>query len=338
MALALDADIEAVLAARPADDPRRRVLHRHLDHRAGADEVLTGVTFPVWTGRRGFAVEEFARRHGDFAIAGAGRRGRARRRRHRISRCAIGLFGLGSTPLRERPPGRPRPSARPRGRRSTAGEIGRAAVADLESVPSDLHGSATTASGSGATMVAAGLQASRRGGAAWLTSALRSRSTAAAPGDGGAAADPRRLPARALRPDRHPPRLRARRLRRVHGPARRGGRPLLPHVRRAGRRRRGHHGRGHRRSRRHAVGGAGGVPRAPRAAVRVLHPWLRRLGDRVPARQPRPDRRADPRRPCPGTCAAAPATRGSSRPSAARPARSRLPPSPPTRSIRERGN
>ena len=37
----------------------------------GDDELLTGVGFPIWTGRCGFAVEEVARRHGDFAIAGA---------------------------------------------------------------------------------------------------------------------------------------------------------------------------------------------------------------------------------------------------------------------------
>src|SRR4051794_13887341 len=35
------------------------------------DEIVTGVTFPVWSGRCGFGVEELARRHGDFAIAGA---------------------------------------------------------------------------------------------------------------------------------------------------------------------------------------------------------------------------------------------------------------------------
>ena len=36
-----------------------------------SDEILTVVRFPVWGGRSGFAIEEFARRHGDFAIAGA---------------------------------------------------------------------------------------------------------------------------------------------------------------------------------------------------------------------------------------------------------------------------
>ena len=35
------------------------------------DELLTAVELPVWTGRTGVGVAEFARRHGDFAIAGA---------------------------------------------------------------------------------------------------------------------------------------------------------------------------------------------------------------------------------------------------------------------------
>ena len=35
------------------------------------DEILTAVRFPVWGASSGFAVEEVARRHGDFAIVGA---------------------------------------------------------------------------------------------------------------------------------------------------------------------------------------------------------------------------------------------------------------------------
>ncbi len=59
----------------------------------------SGVSFPVWSGRSGFAVEEFARRHGDFAIAGAAL-GVEVDDDDRIRRCAIGLIGLGSTPER----------------------------------------------------------------------------------------------------------------------------------------------------------------------------------------------------------------------------------------------
>ena len=63
------------------------------------DELLVGVSFPIWGGRSGFAVEEFARRHGDFAIAGA-TVGIELDDDDRIARCAIGLIGLGSTPER----------------------------------------------------------------------------------------------------------------------------------------------------------------------------------------------------------------------------------------------
>ena len=72
-----------------------------------------------------------------------------------------------------------------------------------------------------------------------------------------------------------------------------------------------HHDRGHRLAGRRALSRAVGVPRLPRAAVRLLHARLRRLGDRVPARQPEADRPGDPRGVCPATSAAAPATRAS---------------------------
>ena len=100
VALALDAELEAVSVRGPADDPGGGLLHRHCGPpRSDDDELLTGVTFPVWTGRCGFAVEEFARRHGDFAIAGAGVAVELDGD-DRVGRCAIGLFGLGSTPVR----------------------------------------------------------------------------------------------------------------------------------------------------------------------------------------------------------------------------------------------
>ncbi len=79
-----------------------------------------------------------------------------------------------------------------------------------------------------------------------------------------------------------------------------------------------------------AVRRAAGVPRAPRAAVRLLHPRLRHLGDRVPARQPQTRRTRRSATACPATCAAAPATRASWPPSARRP--------PSTINARRRGN
>jgi carbon-monoxide dehydrogenase medium subunit len=115
------------------------------------DELLTGVRFPVWEGRCGFAVEEFARRHGDFAVAGAVVAVQLDAD-DRVSRCGIGLIGLGSTPER---PGAT--EAELVGRPVTeidADEVGRSAVSGLTAVPSDLHGSADYRSRVGAAMVA----------------------------------------------------------------------------------------------------------------------------------------------------------------------------------------
>jgi carbon-monoxide dehydrogenase medium subunit len=129
------------------------------------DELLTGVTFRVPGGRAGFAVEEFARRPGDFAVAGtaiaielsAAANGGADGRDARVRGCAIGLFGLGTTPL-----------CAPAAEAAVAGlsaeevstdafarEIGQASMADLDSVPSDLHGPASYRKRVGAALVAA---------------------------------------------------------------------------------------------------------------------------------------------------------------------------------------
>jgi aerobic carbon-monoxide dehydrogenase medium subunit len=127
------------------------------------DEVLTGVRFPVWGNRSGFAVHEFARRHGDYAIAGA-LVAVELDNDDRVSRCAIGLLGLGSTPRRataaeEAVTGRPVSELSP-------DEIGQAAMAGLDDVPSDLQGSASYRTKVGAAMTArAWIQATREAGA-----------------------------------------------------------------------------------------------------------------------------------------------------------------------------
>jgi CO/xanthine dehydrogenase FAD-binding subunit len=150
-ALALDAVMEIL-------SPRGRREIAAADFCAGlwettmeSDEVLTGVRFPVWDGRSGFSVHEFSRRHGDFAIAGAlvavqldgG---------DRVSRCGIGLLGLGSTVRRATAAeaavvGKPIAELVPE-------EIGRAAMSGLDDVPTDLQGSASYRTQVGATMVA----------------------------------------------------------------------------------------------------------------------------------------------------------------------------------------
>jgi CO/xanthine dehydrogenase FAD-binding subunit len=119
-----------------------------------SDEVLTGVRFPSWNGRSGFSAHEFSRRHGDFAIAGAlvavqlddsdGQ--------DRVSRCAIGLLGLGSTPRRATA-AEAAVIGKPVGE-LVAEEIGRAAMIGLDDVPTDLQGSASYRTKVGATMAA----------------------------------------------------------------------------------------------------------------------------------------------------------------------------------------
>ncbi len=151
VALALDATMEATSSRGRREIPAAEFFTGLWETSLAADEILTAVRFPVWGGRSGFAVEEFARRHGDFAIAGAtvaveldGE--------ERVARCGIGLLGLGSTPLRGSVAeaavvGQPADAV-------TAEEVGRLAMSGLSDIPADLQGSADYRSRVGATMVA----------------------------------------------------------------------------------------------------------------------------------------------------------------------------------------
>jgi aerobic carbon-monoxide dehydrogenase medium subunit len=151
VALALDATIEALSPRGQRRIPAAEFFTGIWTTALEPDELLTGVSFPAATGKQGFAIEEFARRSGDFAVAGAAV-GVGLDPGGRVSRSGIGLFGLGPTALRAA-------SAEA----SALGisfsdidpaEIGRAAVADLGSVPSDLHGTAGYRKKVGAALVA----------------------------------------------------------------------------------------------------------------------------------------------------------------------------------------
>jgi carbon-monoxide dehydrogenase medium subunit len=151
VALALNATMEA-------ESPRGRREIAAADFFTGLwetalepDEVLTGVRFPVWDGRSGFAMHEFARRHGDFAIAGAVV-GVRLDGDDRVSRCVIGLMGLGSKPTRAATA-----EAAVIGkslRELVPEEIGELAMSGLDDIPADLQGSASYRSRVGAVMTA----------------------------------------------------------------------------------------------------------------------------------------------------------------------------------------
>ncbi|GAS92250.1 FAD binding domain-containing protein [Mycolicibacterium brisbanense] len=151
VALALDATIEATSPRGVRAIPASEFFTGLWETALAADEILTAVRFPVWSARSGFAVEEFARRHGDFAIAGAVV-GIELDDDNRVRRCGIGLLGLGSTPKRAT-------SAEAAVTGTAIGNvsaehIGELAMSTLTDIPSDLQGSASYRARVGAAMVA----------------------------------------------------------------------------------------------------------------------------------------------------------------------------------------
>jgi carbon-monoxide dehydrogenase medium subunit len=148
VALALDAEIEAASKGGTRTLPAADFFTGLWSTALSADEVLAGVRFPIWGAGSGFAVEEVARRHGDFAIAGAAVGLQVTD--GTIARAAIALFGMGSTPIRAR--------AAEAGLVGQAAakldlaEIGRLAIDGLEP-PEDLHASSALRSSIGAAVV-----------------------------------------------------------------------------------------------------------------------------------------------------------------------------------------
>ena len=116
-------------------------------------EVVTAVRFPVWGPGSHFAVEEVARRHGDFALAGAVCA--LQLSGGRVERAAVALFGVDSTPVRAA---------------STEAALTGASLADLDfkalghqaveglEPPGDIHGSSEFRRHIGAVVVARALQ------------------------------------------------------------------------------------------------------------------------------------------------------------------------------------
>jgi len=99
VALALDAQIEIRSLRGQRMVPARDFLRGYLDVAIEPDEIVTAVEFPCWSERHGAGFHEFARRHGDFAIAGAAAlleigAGKI------INRVSITLNGVAATPVR----------------------------------------------------------------------------------------------------------------------------------------------------------------------------------------------------------------------------------------------
>jgi carbon-monoxide dehydrogenase medium subunit len=152
VALALDAELD-VLSPRGQRTVAARDFFTGLWSTAlEPDELLAAASFPVWSGRCGFAVDELARRHGDFAIAGAAVAVQLDDTSDVVRRCAVALIGMGSAPLRA-------PTAEAAAVGAEVGdidpdELGRLAAADATDPPSDLHGTADYRRRVGAVVVA----------------------------------------------------------------------------------------------------------------------------------------------------------------------------------------
>jgi carbon-monoxide dehydrogenase medium subunit len=136
VAVALDAEVEARSVRGVRRIPAASFFLSAFVTALEPDELVTAVHLPVWGAGCGFAVAELARRHGDFAIAGAVCGVQADG--DRITRAAIGLIGMDSVPVRAR-------AAEQALAGTVIGDVdlaamARDAVAALDP-PSDAHGS-----------------------------------------------------------------------------------------------------------------------------------------------------------------------------------------------------
>jgi carbon-monoxide dehydrogenase medium subunit len=138
VALALDADLEVAGAGGTRTVPASEFFVGTWTTTVGEDEILSAVHLPIWSGNVGFAVEEVARRSGDFALAGvvaaveldgSGA----------VTRSAISFLGMAPTPVRARQAEQALAGTAPTA--DELAEIGRLAVTDTEPT-ADVHASA----------------------------------------------------------------------------------------------------------------------------------------------------------------------------------------------------
>ncbi|MCY3578159.1 MAG: xanthine dehydrogenase family protein subunit M [bacterium] len=147
--LALDGVAEVASASGTREVPAAEFFESTFMTAVAPDELLTALRFPAWEQPAGFAFDEIARRSGDFALAGVavgiGTDGGGR-----INRAAVGMLGVGPTPLRASSveaalTGLAVADADP-------AEIGRLAADDMNPI-GDVHASADYRRRAGSTLV-----------------------------------------------------------------------------------------------------------------------------------------------------------------------------------------
>jgi carbon-monoxide dehydrogenase medium subunit len=99
VAIALDAELRAVGPEGERAIPARDFFVTYLTTALSPQEVLTEIRLPALPERTGWAVQEVARRHGDYAMVGIAARV-ALDGRGRCAEARLVLFGVGATPVR----------------------------------------------------------------------------------------------------------------------------------------------------------------------------------------------------------------------------------------------
>jgi carbon-monoxide dehydrogenase medium subunit len=154
VARALDAEMVARGASGERTIPAAEFFQMVFTTALEPDELLTAVRFPVWGPGSGFAVEEIARRHGDFALAGAVCAVQVAA--GRIERVALSMFGMGSVPERLDDLEKSLAGAAARG--LDLDDAGARGVAGLDP-PADVHASSRYRKKIGAVLIARALSA-----------------------------------------------------------------------------------------------------------------------------------------------------------------------------------
>lgn len=153
VALALDAQLEIASPSGTRLESASDFFVGTWTTSVGDEELLVGVHFPVWSDRSGFAVDEVARRLGDFALVGV-TCGVELDESGNIGRAAIALLGMASTPVRASAAEAALVGANPSAADLT--EIAQLAVANLDP-PEDIHASSAYRHSVGAHVVARAL-------------------------------------------------------------------------------------------------------------------------------------------------------------------------------------
>jgi carbon-monoxide dehydrogenase medium subunit len=101
VAAALDARVRVVSSKGAREVAMAKFPQGYMSPAIEADEMVTGVTLPLWPAGHGYAFVEFSRRHGDFAICSAAAL-LEEDKSGRITRASVTIGGVGPAPVRAR--------------------------------------------------------------------------------------------------------------------------------------------------------------------------------------------------------------------------------------------